>query len=356
MITQQTDIFPILEQAIELGASDIHLGAGTPPLVRVKGEIVPLEELGILSPEDVKSMVYGILYDEQKQKFEETYELDGSYYIPGLSRFRFNVHMHKDGVGAVLRIISTVIPSPEEILLPDTITQLINLERGLVLVTGPTGSGKSTTMACMIEMINQSQKMHILTIEDPIEFVYEANLCSITQREVGNQTYSFAAALRSAMRQDPDIILVGEMRDLETISLALTAAETGHLVFATLHTSDAPQTIDRVVDVFPPYQQQQIRVQLAAALKAVICQTLIPRADGNGRVAAREILISTTAVAALIREGKTHQIYSAIETGAKLGMISIDKSLAGLVKMGLVTLEEARSKAHDPKSFDNYMY
>ncbi|MDQ7826218.1 MAG: type IV pilus twitching motility protein PilT [Candidatus Eremiobacteraeota bacterium] len=352
---EQKDIFPVLERAIELGASDIHLGAGGPPLVRVKGEIIPLTDLGIISPDDVKHMIYGILYDEQKQKFEESYELDGSYNIPGLSRFRFNVHMEKNGVGAVLRIISTVIPEPEEILLGKAITDLINLEKGLVLVTGPTGSGKSTTLASLIELINRTQKLHILTIEDPIEFVYEPKLCRITQREVGNQTYSFANALRSAMRQDPDIILVGEMRDLETISLTLTAAETGHLVFATLHTSDAPQTIDRVVDVFPPYQQQQIRVQLAASLKAVICQTLLQKADGKGRVAAREILLASSAVSALIREGKTHQIYSAIETGGKLGMIPLDKSLAELVKMGLTNIDEARSKAHDARSFESYL-
>ncbi len=203
--------------------------------------------------------------------------------------------------------------------------------------------------------MNKTQKLHILTIEDPIEFVYEAKLCKITQREVGNQTFSFANALRSAMRQDPDVILVGEMRDLETISLSLTAAETGHLVFATLHTSDAPQTIDRVVDVFPPYQQQQIRVQLAASLKAVVCQTLVARADGKGRVAAREVLLATSAVSALIREGKTHQIYSAIETGGKLGMIPMDKSLVELTRMGLITPDEARSKAHDTKNFDCYM-
>jgi twitching motility protein PilT len=350
----QTDIFPVLEQALELGASDVHLGAGSPPMVRVKGEMRMLPEYEALSPDDVKSMIYGILYDEQKQKFEENLELDGSYYIPGLSRFRFNVHMQKDGVGAVLRIISTQIPKPEQLLLSKPVINLINLDRGLVLVTGPTGSGKSTTLASMVELINQTKRLHILTIEDPIEFVYEPKNCKITQREVGNQTASFANALRSAMRQDPDIILVGEMRDLETISLSLTAAETGHLVFATLHTSDAPQTVDRVVDVFPPYQQQQIRVQLAASLKAVICQTLVARADGKGRVAAREILMSTSAVSALIREGKTHQIYSAIETGGKLGMITMDRSLADLVKMGLVTPDEARSKVHDAKTFEIY--
>jgi twitching motility protein PilT len=299
-------------------------------------------------------MVYGILYDEQKQKFEENLELDCSYHIPGFSRFRLNIHMTKDGVGVCMRIINSSIPDPGSIGLPRTIVEFTHLQRGLVLVTGPTGSGKSTTLACLIQYINETRHDHIITIEDPIEFVYEPVSCVITQREVGNSTHSFANALRSAMRQDPDVILVGEMRDLETISLAISAAETGHLVFGTLHTVDAPQTVDRIVDVFPAYQQQQIRVQLAASLKGVVCQTLLPRI-GGGRVAAREILVATNAVSALIREGKTHQIYSAIETGAKQGMIPLDKSLAELVVDRQATYEDAVTKAHDSSMLQQFI-
>jgi len=348
------EIFSILEKAVQMGASDIHIVIGRPPMVRSMGELGPLDEFGIVSAEDAKSMIYGILYDEQKQKFEETLELDCSYNIPGLSRFRLNVHMHKDGVGSVFRVISSKIPTPETLKLPESVINLCDLIRGIILVTGPTGSGKSTTLASMIDMLNEKRKDHILTIEDPIEFVYEQKNCVVTQREVGSQTMSFGAALKSALRQDPDIILVGEMRDLETISLALTVAETGHLVFATLHTTDAPQTIDRIVDVFPPYQQQQIRVQLSTSLKGVVCQTLLPRADGMGRVAAREVLITTPAIGNLIREAKTHMIYGAIETGGKLGMIPMDRALANLVKEGTVTLDDALTKANNPEQVRMY--
>jgi twitching motility protein PilT len=351
----QEAIVPVLKKAVEINASDVHLAIGRPPVVRTKGELQPLEGFGKLEADTAKSMIYSLLTGEQIEKFEKNLELDCSLDVEGLSRFRTNVHMHKDGVGAALRIISSVIPPPEEILLSEKMLELTALKSGLVLVTGPTGSGKSTTLACLVDRINQTRKDHIITIEDPIEFVYAQKACVITQREVGSQTFSFANALKSALRQDPDIILIGEMRDLETISLALTAAETGHLVFATLHTSDAPKTIDRVVDVFPPYQQQQIRVQLSTTLKAVISQTLIPRADGKGRVAAREVLVTNTAVANLIREGKTHQIYGAIETGMKAGMISMDRALANLVKDGLVTREDAQSKASDPRNLESYL-
>jgi twitching motility protein PilT len=249
----------------------------------------------------------------------------------------------------VMRLIPSKVPNPKEIGLTEAILALTKLPRGLVLVTGPTGSGKSTTLASLIDIINQERKEHILTVEDPIEFVYEMKNCIVRQREVGSQTHSFLDALKHALRQDPDVILVGEMRDLETISLAISAAETGHLVFGTLHTQDAPQTIDRIVDVFPPHQQQQIRVQLSSTLKAVICQQLLPRAGGKGRVAAREVMIVTTAIANLIREGKTHQIYSAIETGMKFGMFTLDASLAELVKAKMVSLEDALSKATYPQ-------
>ncbi|MEW6410296.1 MAG: type IV pilus twitching motility protein PilT [Nitrospirota bacterium] len=344
------EMLDILRAVVEKKASDIHIVVGKPPMVRVYGHIQPLEGFPELTAEDSKKLIYSLLYEDQIQRFEEKLELDCSYNVPGLSRFRVNVLLQKNGVEAVLRLIPSKIPDPKSLRLSPAILELTKLPRGMILVTGPTGSGKSTTLASLIDIINAERKEHILTIEDPIEFVYESKGCIVRQREVGAQTHSFSEALKHALRQDPDIILVGEMRDLETISLAVSAAETGHLVFGTLHTQDAPQTVDRVVDVFPPHQQQQIRVQLSTTLKAVICQQLIPRADGNGRAAAREVMIVTPAIANLIREGKTHQIYSAIETGLKFGMISMDMSLAELVKEKLVTLEEAMSKAQNPEA------
>lgn len=341
------DIFSILRDAVEMGASDIHLVVGIPPMVRITGQLVPLETCCALTAADTKNLIYSLLYDEQKQHFEEHLELDCSHAIPNFARFRINVLLHNNGVGAVLRVIGSRVPTVEEIELSPEMIELCHLPRGLVLVTGPTGSGKSTTLAAMVQKINMSYRHHILTIEDPVEFVYEPMYSVITQREVGRQTHNFNAALRSAMRQDPDVILVGEMRDLETISLALTAAETGHLVFGTLHTTDATQTIDRVVDVFPPYQQQQIRVQLGGVLKAVICQTLIPRADGMGRVAARELLITTPAVANLIREGKTHQIPSIMQTSKAEGMQLMTEALVRLVQEDVIDVEEALARATD---------
>lgn len=343
------EFIDILKAAVEKGASDIHILIGKPPMVRFRGEIVPLVEFPEISAEESKRLIYSILYDDQKQKFEEHLELDCSFEVKGLSRFRVNVLMQKNGVETVLRIISSKIPEPESLRFPAAITDLADLARGLVLVTGPTGSGKTTSLACLIQIINQKHSHHVLTIEDPIEFVYEPINSIIRQREVGQSTRSFSAALRSALRQDPDVILVGEMRDLETISLALTAAETGHLCFGTLHTTDAAQTIDRVIDVFPPSQQQQVRIQLSTVLKAVICQTLLPRQDGDGRIAAREIMIVTPAISNLIREGKTHMINNAIETGAKFGMITLDRALIELVKSGMVSVEDACAKAHNPE-------
>lgn len=344
------EIVDILRAAVESNASDIHILVGKPPMVRVRGHIEALPGLPELTPEDTKALIYSMLYEDQIAHFEEKLELDFSYSIPGISRFRVNVLLEKNGVSAVLRLIPSKIPTPGELKLSDAIVYLTKLPRGLVLVTGPTGSGKSTTLAALIDVINTERKEHILTVEDPIEFVYEMRNCIVRQREVGAHTRSFLDALKHALRQDPDIILVGEMRDLETISLALTAAETGHLVFATLHTQDAPQTIDRIIDVFPSYQQQQVSVQVSATLKAVICQQLLPRADGKGRVAAREVMIVNPAIANLIREGKTHQIYSAIETGAKFGMCTLETSLAELVKERLITMEEALAKANNPES------
>lgn len=331
-----------------MGCSDIHFVIGRSPLARINGEMTELQGFPVLTAEETKRLIYSILYDEQKQQFEEKWELDCSFQLPNVSRFRVNVLMHRNGVGCVMRVITAKIPTPESLGLPEVITNLAKLPRGLILVTGPTGSGKSTTLASLIDLANTTRHDHIVTAEDPIEFVYESKNCVVTQREVGQHTHSFGDALKHALRQDPDIILIGEMRDLETISMAITMAETGHLAFGTLHTTDAPQTVDRIIDVFPSHQQQQVRVQLSTVLAAVVCQTLIPKANGQGRVAAREIMIVTPAIANLMREGKTHQIYNAIEVGAKYGMISLDKHLCELVKQGTITVEDAVAKAHDP--------
>lgn len=342
------EILDIMSAAVESKASDIHLVVGKPPMVRIFGHIKPLAKFDPMSAEECKSLIYGMLYQDQIARFEEKLELDFSYNIPGLSRFRVNVMSQKNGIEAVMRLIPTKIPNPKDIRLSDAVMNLTRLPRGLILVTGPTGCGKSTTLAAMLDTVNIERNDHIITIEDPIEFVYDHKNCIVRQREVGLNTHSFSEALKHALRQDPDVILVGEMRDLETISLALTAAETGHLVFATLHTQDAPQTVDRVIDVFPPHQQQQVRVQLAATLKGVICQQLIPKTDTRGRVAAREVMIVTHAISNLIREGKTHQLYSSIETGAKFGMTTLETSLAELVKERQITADAAFSKSNNP--------
>lgn len=343
------EMLDILRTAVEADASDIHIVIGKPPMIRLHGHVMAIEQFSEITAEESKRLIYSMLYEDQIQRFEENLELDSSYDIAGLSRFRVNVLVQKNGIEAVLRVISSTIPDPKTLRLSEAIINLTKKPRGLILVTGPTGSGKSTTLASLIEIINKTRKEHILTIEDPIEFVYESKGCIIRQREIGTNTLSFSEALRHALRQDPDVILVGEMRDLETISLAISAAETGHLVFATLHTQDAPQTIDRIIDVFPTHQQQQVRTQLSNSLEAVICQQLLPRADGKGRVAAREVMIVTPAIANLIREAKTHMIYSAIETGMKFGMINIDTHLSMLVKERLITLELAMSKSQNPE-------
>jgi twitching motility protein PilT len=340
----------ILKTAYSLNASDIHITVGRPPMIRSTGEMAALEKYPVLTSEHTRKLIYSILSEQQQKEFEHDLELDCSYDIVGLCRFRVNVMIQKKCVEAVLRIIPSKIPQAKDIGLSDAILNFTKLPRGLVLVTGPTGSGKSTTLASLIDIINATRKDHIITIEDPIEFVYEPKSCIIRQREVGSDTHSFLNALKHVLRQDPDIILVGEMRDLETISLAITAAETGHLVFATLHTQDAAQTIDRIIDVFPPHQQQQVRVQLANTLEGVVSQQLLPRADGKGRVAAREIMVVTPAISNLIREGKTHQIYSAIDTGAKFGMVSMDSALLELVREKAITAEVAISKSSHPES------
>jgi twitching motility protein PilT len=342
------EMIDILKATVQKGGSDLHLVIGHPPILRMDGEMRPMTEFPVLSAEESKRMIYTLLSDPQRAMFEKDWELDFSIAVDNVSRFRANVLLQKNGVEAVLRVISTRIPTPEDLQLPPAITQLADAPRGLILVTGPTGAGKSTTLACLINLINQKSHKHILTIEDPIEFVYEEKNCIVRQREIGQQTQSYAAALKHALRQDPDVIMIGEMRDLETIAAAMTMAETGHLVFGTLHTTDAAQTVDRIIDVFPAHQQQQIRTQLSNVLKAVMCQVLLPHVGGKGRVAAREIMIVTPAISNMIRESKTHQIYGAIDTGARVGMVSLDKALADLAKKGLISMEDAIAKANRP--------
>jgi len=344
------EMIELLKAAVQKGASDIHLVIGQSPMIRVDGELQPLKEFPVLTAEESRRMIYSLLSDPQRARFEQEWELDFSVAVDKGSRFRANILIDTKGVEAVLRVISSKIPTPAELQLSPVITDLANLPRGLVLVTGATGSGKSTTLACLINLINERRHDHILTIEDPIEFVYENINCVIRQREIGQQTQSFAAALKHALRQDPDVVMIGELRDLETIAAALTVAETGHLVFGTLHTTDAAQTVDRIIDVFPAHQQQQVRAQLSNCLKAVVGQTLVQKKGGKGRVAAREIMLMTPAIANLIREGKTHQIYGAIDTSSRVGMISLDKSLADLARKGLISIEDALAKANHPET------
>jgi twitching motility protein PilT len=325
---------------VSQGASDLHLTSGAPPFLRLHGKMVPMNYRE-LSNQDVQGLIFEILSEKQKKQFIEKWELDIAYTVPGTGRFRCNVFMQRKGLASVFRIIPEKIKSPQDLNLPLGIMELIDCDRGLVLVTGPTGSGKSTTLAALIHHINMTQDCHILTIEDPIEFVHPNIKSVVNQREVGTHTKSFANALKAALREDPDIMLVGELRDLETISLALTAAETGHLVFGTLHTNSAPKTIDRIVDVFPEGQQAQIRTMLAESLRGVVAQVLFPKKDGSGRVAAYEILRSTKAISNLIRENKLHQIPSQMQTGQKFGMITFEKYVEDLVKKNLVSKSDA---------------
>ena len=337
------DISDLLKHAVDNGASDLHLTTGRPPMVRIAGRLVSGGYEQLLTGEDTRSLLYSILTDDQKAKFEEEHELDFSIGIAEISRFRVNVFMQRNGVSAVFRLIPENIKTIDELDLPEQLVSLIDVSEGLVLVTGPTGSGKSTTLAAMIHTINEKQQAHIITIEDPIEFVHENRRCLISQRELASHTKSFGAALRAALREDPDIILVGEMRDLETISLAITAAETGHLVFATLHTNSAIKTIDRIIDVFPEGQQTQIRVMLSESLRGVVAQALLPRPDHQGRVPVVEILVNVPAVANLIREGKTHQIASAMQTGRTHGMMTFDVAIQDLIQKGLISKEDGMS-------------
>jgi twitching motility protein PilT len=336
------DVAELLIQTKERGGSDLHLSAGSPAMLRLHGELAPLEDQ-VLTRDQVHAMIYDILNDDQRRTFEEHRDLDFAIEVGDVARFRVNVFNQRNGEGAVFRVIPTQVRSFQELGLPDVVQTLALRENGLVLVTGPTGSGKSTTLAAMIDLINATQKKHIITLEDPIEFVHRTKRCLVNQREIGSHTRSFASALRAALREDPDVILVGEMRDLETISLALTAAETGHLVFGTLHTKSAPKTVDRVIDAFPPAQQQQVRVQLAEALQGVISQVLLPTKDKKGRVAALEIMVATVAIRNLIREGKTHQMPSSIQTGTQVGMQSLEQSLRNLVMQGRVDRAHAEA-------------
>jgi twitching motility protein PilT len=343
------DLADLLLDVVARRASDLHLTAGAHPTIRVRGRLVPLEEYPVLDTQDTREVVYSILTNDQRQRLETDWQLDFAYTIPGKARFRVNAYFQRAAIGAAFRLIPFDIVSIDQLGLPPAVHELTKKPRGFVLVTGPTGSGKSTTLAAMIDAINESRDEHILTVEDPIEFLHGHKRCIVNQRELGSDATSFAAALKGALRQDPDVILVGEMRDLETIHTALTAAETGHLVFATLHTQDAPQTIDRIIDVFPAEQQGQVRTQLSVALQGVITQQLLPTADGAGRVAACEVLVPNAAVRNLIREGKTHQIYSTMQTGAQLGMQTMDAALAQLVREGKITRALAEQRSSTPE-------
>jgi len=343
----------LLKMCVEAKASDLHITVGLPPMIRLDGAVIPLP-CEIVTPRDAQRLIFDVLNEDRIQKFERTKELDFSYGVANVGRFRFNVYRQRGSVACAMRSIPGKIPSLDSLRLPPILRQLTHKHSGLILVTGPTGSGKSTTIASMIDVINTEKEEHIMTIEDPIEYLHAHKRCMINQRELGTDTDSFTNALKAVLREDPDVILVGEMRDLETISAAITLAETGHLVFGTLHTRSAPATIDRIVDVFPSHQQDQIRTQLSTSLEAVIAQQLLPKV-GGGRVAAIEIMVATSALRNLIREGKTYQIYSVIETGQQHGMQAMDRVLADLVKSGIVTLAEAQPRAVDPQNFDRLL-
>ncbi len=347
----ELDFADVLMEVVDRRASDLHLTAGAPPMVRVRGRLTPIDGYPSLTPSDTREIIYSILSNAQRQKLETHWQLDFAYQIPGRARFRVNAYFQRTALGAAFRLIPFEITPLESLGLPPVVADFATKPRGLVLVTGPTGSGKSTTLASLIDVINATREEHIMTIEDPIEFLHEHKKCIVNQRELGSDATSFSDALKAALRQDPDVILVGEMRDLETIGTAITAAETGHLVFATLHTQDTPQTIDRIVDVFPSAQQGQIRAQLSVALQGIMTQTLLPTADGAGRCVAAEVLVPTPAVRNLIRECKSHQIYSVLQTGGAHGMQTMDASLAQLVRAGKVTRQLAESRAHSPEEF-----
>lgn len=344
------DISELLAFSVKNSASDLHLSSGLPPMIRVHGDVRRIN-LPPLEHKEVHGMIYDIMNDGQRKAYEENLECDFSFAIPGLARFRVNAFNQDRGAAAVLRTIPSKILSLEDLNTPKIFAELSLKPRGLVLVTGPTGSGKSTTLAAMVNHVNENEYDHILTIEDPIEFVHESKKCIINQREVGPHTHSFSAALRSALREDPDVVLVGELRDLETIRLALSAAETGHLVFGTLHTSSAAKTIDRIIDVFPGDEKEMVRAMLSESLQAVISQTLLKTKDGSGRVAAHEIMIGTPAIRNLIREAKIAQMYSAIQTGSNVGMQTLDSNLTDLVRRNVISMAVARAAAKTPDNF-----
>jgi twitching motility protein PilT len=345
----------LLRMLLDQDGSDLHITVGSPPGLRVRGDLIPVTPARPLTPKDTQDMILALLSEEQRRKFDAELELDFAYSLPGLSRFRANVFLQRASMGAVFRRIPISIPSIDELGLPKVCNFLAERPRGLVLVTGPTGSGKSTTLAAMIDHINATRPVHIVTMEDPIEFIHRNKRAYVNQREIGADTRSFASALRRVLRQDPDVILVGEMRDLETISAAITAAETGHLVFGTLHTTGGPETIDRVIDVFPPHQQQQIRMQLSTTLEGVLSQVLLRTADGKGRVMAMEIMMGIPSISNLIREGKTHQMPTIIMGSQSVGMQTLDQDLKRLMQAGAITFEEGISKAKDPRKLAKLM-
>ena len=349
------EIKELLNITKEKNASDLHLNIEIPPVLRINGKLTKLD-LPELTPEITHEMIYSILNEKQKSDFEKYGELDLSYELDNVARFRINVFKHRRGEGAAFRLIPENIKTLSELGLPSILSDFTEKDKGLVLVTGPTGSGKSTTIAALIDIINKKKYVNIITIEDPIEFIHSHRNCLVSQREIGSHTKSFASALRNALREDPDVILVGEMRDLETISMALTAAETGHLVFSTLHTISAAETVERIIDVFPPHQQNQVRMQLAGSLQGIIAQTLLPTLDEAGRVAALEIMLANPAIRNLIREGKTHQIPSTIQISKKDGMQSLDQSLKDLVMEDKISREDALKKAIDKKAFLEHHY
>jgi twitching motility protein PilT len=343
------DFAGVLTKMVDSRASDVHLTSGFAPAMRVRGRIVPMDDYPRLSPQDTRDIVYSILNDSQRKRFENQQQLDLAYAIPGVARFRVNCFFQRGSISAAFRHVPTEILSLESLGLPSVLEEFTRKPRGFVLVTGPTGSGKSTSLASMIDVINEQREEHILTIEDPIEFLHRHKKCIVNQREIGADAVDFATALKGALREDPDVILVGEMRDLETISTALTAAETGHLVFATLHTQSTAQTVDRIIDVFPPHQQQQVRMQLSIALQGIVTQQLLPTADGSARAVACEVLVPTPAIRNLIREGKTHQIYSALQTSGAVGMQTMDANLAQLVRGGKITRPLAEQRSSVPE-------